>query len=368
MPNIYLVRSREYCKSKYWDVFNLLNAFKGVMRFHTKEQDAESAGDDALVNENVIIDNDLTDSTKDQNWFFDQCNQFRKTEDIGDQEMVLLLTDLPNRNNFFNGLDFDGGLNMYVQTSGWDLYFPGSDERYPVVYHIAASILIRKWFTSLTEAQKHLNFEPKGCMMDYCQRKDQVSFKMRTADISAEALQSMRENNVDPNLINHVLSIFEGISKNMLFKSKWLLNPIPQTLTIKGIKSEFYFKDLGNLKINLPTLHRVVYIFLLQYPDIEGLNPSFLSDHKDDLFNIYNDMFIEQLMPEDGEQYLERKAKTDAICNPLDMDNWAQKISFISRKFRDALGEDLSKLYIIQGGSGIKKKVEIDRSYIIYEY
>ncbi len=363
MTNLWLVRSPEYNVFKFWDVLNLLKSYKGVIRFDTKEPEVNEQ--EGITHQDIA--QEIT--SKELSWFFEKCNEFRKHEDIGDQEMVVFLTDLPNHpNNFFNGIDFDTGLNLMVQTSGWDSYFPGSDERYPVAYHVAASVLIRKWFDNMTDAQQQLNFTPKGCMMDYCPQKDQVSFKMRTADISEVALQDMRERKVDPNLINHILSIFEGLRKNMLFKSRWLLNPIPQPLTIKGIKKEFYFKNLGNLKINLSPLHRVVYIFLLQYNNPEGFDPNDLVNHQNDLYQIYNSMFYEQLLPEDGERYTERRAKIEAICNINDQSNWESKISLISRTFNEALGLDLAKLYVIQGGRGIKKKIEIDRQYIVEEW
>ena len=367
MPNVWLVRSPEYSLTKFREVRDLLNRYKGVLKFFPEKP--KKGEELPLLEDEKNIDPSSALEPKELKWFFERCNEFRKQEDIGDDEMVMLLTDIPNPNRFFNGIDFETGLNMMVQTSEWDRFFPGSDESYPVAYHVAATVLIRKWFNSEPEAKTMLNLMPKGCMMDICNFKKDVKLKILTADISEEALKSMSENKLDSNLISQTLRIFQGIREEVLFKKyNELIQPRPTKLTIEGVKKEIYLYEFSNKKLNLPTLSRAVYIFLLRYtkPDVGITTLELLEeDNINRLFETYNQLFsFPSSFHFDDMEYKHRRERVLELCDAKNHKNWEQLISKISKAFIDLLGPDLARLYIIQGGRGLAKKIVLDRKFV----
>jgi hypothetical protein len=366
MPNVWLVRSPEYSLTKFIEVRDLLNNFKGVLKFFSEKP--KKGIEIPLLEDEKNIDPSSTLEPKELKWFFERCNEFRKQEDIGDEEMVMLLTDIPNPNRFFNGIDFETGLNMMVQTSEWDRFFPGSDESYPVAYHVAATVLIRKWFNSESEAKAMLNLMPKGCMMDFCNFKKDVKLKILTADISEEALKSMSESKLDPNLISQTLRIFQGIRTEILFKKyNELIHPQPIKLSIRGEKRNMYFPELSDKKIKLSTLSRTVYIFLLQHSDPhEGFEPARRADEENIrlLFDIYNKTFLNEYLPEDGINYTNRRKTIEEHCDTKNNKKWEQLISKTNSIIVETLGPDLAKLYIIESGRGVSKKIAVDRQFI----
>ena len=366
MPNVWLVRSPEYSLTKFREVRDLLNRYKGVVQFFPEKP--EKGEELPLLQDEKNIDSSSTLEPKELSWFFERCNEFRKQEDIGDDEMVMLLTDIRNPYNYFNGIDFETGLNMMVHTADWDRFFPGSDESYPVAYHVAATVLIRKWFNTLHEAQNLINLIPQGCMMDFCKIKQDVKLKILTANISEEALKSMSENKLDPNLINQTLRIFEGIREEVLFKKyNELIQPRPIKLSIRGEKRNMYFPELSDKKIKLSTLSRTVYIFLLQHSDPhQGFEPARRADEENIriLFDIYNKTFSFEYFPVDGIDYTNRRKTIEELCDTKNNKKWEQLISKTNNILEETLGKDLAKLYIIESGRGVSKKIAVARQFI----
>jgi hypothetical protein len=363
MHNVWLVRSPEYDVLKFEKVVNMLRSFKGVLNFYTLNEQTVEQSDD--VPNNPITDLDA----KPISWFFEKCNEFRRQQNRSSKEMVLLLTDIPNENNFFNGIDFETGLNLMVQTSEWNLYFPETDECFPVVYHVAASILIRKWFNSLSEAENQLNLMPKGCMMDFCRQKSDVKLKILTANISEIAIKSILDKKVDPNLLNQVLRIFEGVRHGILFKKyEELIKPDPLEITFEGDEKQIYFKEMSEPKFKLPSLNRAVYIFLLKESTAEvGFHPTDFGreKYKDSLFDIYNELFKNQVcLDMDGEEYIKRRNKVDTLYEAGNPKKWEQLISKTNKAFADFLGPDLAELYMIKGEPKSNKTIALDRTLV----
>ena len=59
----------------------------------------------------------------------------------------------------------------------------------------------------------------------------------------------------------------------------------------------------------------------------------------------------------------EMRERIDDMVNALS-DSASQKISRIKRVFEEAIGQDLAKHYYIQGESGQKKKIDLNRSLV----
>lgn len=81
-----------------------------------------------------------------------------------------------------------------------------------------------------------------------------------------------------------------------------------------------------------------------------------MSEHREELYRIYADIATMGDLSE-------MRERIDDMVNALS-DSASQKISRIKRVFEEAIGQDLAKHYYIQGESGQKKKIDLNRSLV----
>jgi len=284
---------------------------------------------------------------------FKQCDQSRRKFRIPDDEPVVLLTDHANEYNWFSGADKTGKLNLFVHTGIWDRFI-SDDFRHPVVYELASIPLQLKMFNSFPRLVEYAHPTPRGCMNDLCQDKMQVGLKLRTGVIFPECRKRIRDRNVDPQIVSQVFRIFEGIRTQMLFRSDFDHNPTPSRLVIDYDKRKIYLVDLGNLEIPLNPMEKAIYHLFLNHPD--GIAFSSLPDHKEELYHLYRHY-------SETPSIATLRARVDDLCANKN-DCLSQVISRIRKKFEDAVPEEMSKVYVIDGGSGRKNKVIIDRGFV----
>jgi hypothetical protein len=352
MINVWLVRSPELSRETYFNVFYLLKSIPGVIRFHTKEVYTPDESEEEVG----VVSDVMKDS-----WFYEQCKAFRKINDLGGQDRVIILSDLRNEYNFFLNIEFEGKLNGYVQTSGYDDYFPGSDSRFPVAYHIAVVVLMMSWFKTREEAVGLVNYgKSEGGISDYCADKREVGLKLRTADLSNREIASLVEKGVSSNLIIHVLDILESIRKCVLFKSRRPFNSEPLTLTINTSNREFYFYELG-IELGFNPQEKAMYVTFLK--NVNGIYVTHLDDFKDDVFKFYNNWFCMESYDEGSKKYNKRLIQVENLCN----NNPSALISKLNDKIEKVLGESMAKGYLITGPQGGIRKIEVDRKFIKFE-
>ena len=356
---VWLVRSPEFNKSEYWNVINLLKSIPGVIKFYTKEKEDLNQKKEETEYKNSI------ETSQEHSWFFDQCNTFRDNADVGETDMVILLTDLPNKNDYFLRPDDNNKLNAYIQTSGYNEYFPGCDIRHPIAFHIAITILIMQWFDHNYEAERVINkFRNKGGILDYCTYKKDVILKLRTADLSQNEIDSLIEKKVDPNLILTVLEILEKLRSFMLLKNRWQLAPKPLAMTIDNQDSKsnkIYFEELGNIAVNLDPIQLALYLTFLTHKDGIINKKSSQLGHAELRYKFYNEIKSDQIDKGDP-GYKDRK---DMIDKTWTTNNFSIQISKIKKEFINVLGTELAKLYYISTvGKTTQKKVAVDRKYI----
>jgi hypothetical protein len=276
---------------------------------------------------------------------FNQCNDFRVSQKIADEDFVILLTEHSNQYNWFTAGDPRGTRNLFVHTAFWML-FTGSDQRFPVVYHIAAGILKMFTFHDYEDIHNHMHQKPIGCINDFCQHKHEVILKLRTADICPVCLQVMQHRAVNPHIVKQVLDILEGVRSQMLFKHRWQHSDQLPLMFIKGYSKNILFPDLGDLRVRLSPQEKALYLLFLNHP--EGIKISELSLHKNELEGIYSTLYT-------GGDLEAIPLHVNALTNPSS-NSASEKISRIRTKFIDALGERLAQHYIIQGPNGGRKK------------
>lgn len=379
--NVWLVRSEEYALDKYMEVKALLEAFPGCLKFKTHEK--EQPLDDKPLRTNFFDKKSILKQEGEvmyschfhyepshtyieskpeevpvRKWtdMFDKCDRFRRENDIGDDEFVILLTEHSNEYNWFTGGDPLGKRNLFVHTGFWD-YFSGSDQRFPVAYHIVSAAMKKFVFHNYEDLRNHLHTTSEGCINDFCENKKEVSLKLRTADICPSCMELFQDRKLDKGVLAHVLQVIEGIRAQMVFKNRWNLQPKPIKLQIKGRTKEFSFPDLGNLPLKLTPLEKTVYLFFLNHP--EGVKLSDLCDHREEILNIYDKLYI-------GINRQEVSRRIDDLCNTFDGNSASEKISNIKRKIKKIINTEIAFQYQIRGNNGAIKKIALDRSLVEY--
>jgi len=359
--NVHLVRSDEFDAVRFWEIFQLLNKYPGVVRFKTNEQPIKIDDEDIIktiekkenfeiqrsynINYSYNITNFEVESVSWDRLFY-KCDIYRFKHDIGKDEVVILLTDYSNDKNWFSASDPDGNRNIFIQTKYWD-YFVGSDLRYPVVYLIISGILKLLMFDNYDELTEHWHENPIGCMMDFCKNKKEISFKLRTGDICFDCLKIIDSKGVNHAIVQQAFQILDEIRTQMLFKGRFVINKKPPTLKVEGRTKKIIFPDLGNLEIALTPLEKTVYLFFMNYPD--GIRLNTLYEYKEEIFSIYS-----SLSNSDNNEIM--KKRIEDLIDPLS-NSTSEKISRIKKKFHEALGEEIGKIFCITGDNAEPKRI-----------
>ena len=389
MVNIHLIRSNEYNLSRYWEVVCVLQAFDGPLTFisHEKEVDIdpefldeEVVGDKEfyetipLANYSMadeMIDADLNISYKPKKLFkkpfkekdvlkwkniFKECDDFREQNSISSVDYVILLTERRNELNWFTG-GSEKVNNLFVHTGYWD-YFIDCNHQFPVAYECVSSVLRKMMFESKKELSHGLHEKSIGCMNDFCQEKEQIIFKLRTADICRKCVEIINEKGVERTITNQVLEVINGVRKQMLFSNGFSSSLELSKLNIVGTYSQkLLLPDYGNIEIKLTPLEKTLYLLYLNHP--EGIAYHNLVDCKSEIKEIYSKL------ANTGEQ-AEIEERIEALINPLE-GSAKEKISKIKQKFTNKLGAELAANYIIQGPRGEKKEIKLEREFVIYQ-
>jgi hypothetical protein len=143
----------------------------------------------------------------------------------------------------------------------------------------------------------------------------------------------------------------ESLRVKMLFAQNFRQESQPSRLLIDQ-HYHFFLPDFGNIELKLRPLEKALYLLFLRHP--EGILMSSLADHRDELYDIYAYMSSRGMAEE-------MKARIQDMTNALS-NSASEKISRIRRVITEAIGTELARHYIIQGNSGDKKKIALNRS------
>jgi len=350
--NIHLIRSAEFDSERFWEVVNLLHKYPGILQFKTREEPLVMHDD--VVREQTITAEVFHTQEKDSsavnetrrvevvtwNTIFSRCSEYRRKNDIGTNEFVVLLTDYSNDKNWFAAGDPRGERNLFVQTRYWD-YYSGSDLRYPVAYHTVTGILKKLMFRDYNDLNAHWHETPIGCMLDFCRNKKEISLKLRTADICPDCLKLINERSVDHKIVQQVFEVLDGIRAQMVYKARFVINRQPPQLNFEGRNRKLIFPELGDLEVRLTPLEKTVYLFFFSHPEGVALNSIF--EHEDEFMDIYS-----SLSNADSREVMVQRVND--LIDPLS-NSISEKISRIRRKFSEALGEEMASDFIITGAN-----------------
>ena len=194
--------------------------------------------------------------------------------------------------------------------------------------------------------------------MDFCEKKNDISIKLRTADICPDCLNLMKARNVDRTLINQTIRIMDGIRAFNTFRQRYDVNQLPSRIEIQGHLRRIFLKDMGGLQLDLNPKERAIYLLFLNHP--EGIRLAELDAHREELTANYMQFTIAGDLPK-------IEASIRLLLNPLD-GNLNQVMSRIKSKWIKAVGTEMAKHFLIQGVPGEVFKIPLNRELVSWVY
>lgn len=375
---LHLLRSPELNQETYRNVLQLLQNFQGPIKFIACEKDIIE--DTFQTNERIwkekkdferlgtikfsLSESNIENSKEIQfpfkervkSWkqLFEECDKYRKTKQINENDLVVLLTDVSNELNWFGGVS-PNMKNYFIQTSNWEHFFGNTiDIRFPIAYEIIIWAMRYFMFEDNKSIMNGVHKQPIGCIMDFCEDKSQIIIKMRTADVCESCMAKFMERDIPKLYIQQFFDILDGIRNSMTFRGRSILLRQPSRLEIRGYSRKIFFTDLGRLELRLNPKEKSIYLFYLNHP--EGIIISHLQDYKEEITQLYS-RFSNQSEPVTINRAIE------TLINPLDNDINVV-LSRINAKIKKAVGESLYDYYCITGERGDRKKISLDRELI----
>jgi hypothetical protein len=340
--NVHILRSPEYPIEDFNEVVKLLKT-------HTNSIKIKSHSSFNLEYENVS-------DVKHWDEYFLNCVRFRRSKNISDDDYVFLLTEFKNHEDYFGWTDESLG-NYFIQTSDWNHYFESEvNKHFPISYEVVAWILRSLMYDTQEELLENAHLHARGCVMDYCDEKEDIILKMRTGDVCHTCLNRIRERGVNPGFLGNIFNAMENIRKGLMYRERnELLGTIsPIRLKLGVDRPKFVLVEMNNLKLNFDESQTALYLFLLQTGGITLIERV---DRREELKEFYRQVKNGNILEN------ELKETVDFWVNPYNSDPFKQKVSKINKKLKDLLGESLAKNYLIVNEKG-KYKVKLPMSKV----
>ena len=201
---IHLLRSPEYDLRDFNEVLGLLTTHSKSIKFkgHSKVD---------------IRYNDASD-VKHWNEFFEICQNYRTKKKISENDYVFLLTEYKNTEDYFGWTDELLG-NYFIQTSDWNQYFSAEvNKHFPISYEVVAWILRSLMYDTQEELLKNAHIRARGCVMDFCDEKEDIILNMRTGDVCNECLKRISDRGVNPVFLGNIFNTMENIRKGLMYR------------------------------------------------------------------------------------------------------------------------------------------------------
>lgn len=332
--NVHILRSPEYPTEDFNEVVKLLKTYTNSIKIKSHS------------NFNLEYENDL--DVKHWDEFFLNCIRFRNSKNISDNDYVFLLTEFKNHQDYFGWTDETLG-NYFIQASDWSRYFASEvNKHFPISYEVVAWILRSLMYDTQEELLKNAHLRARGCVMDYCDEKEDIILKMRTGDVCHTCLNRIKERGVNPVFLGNIFNAMENIRKGLMYRERneflGLISPIRLYLGVD--RPKFVLVEMNDLKLNFDETQTAIYYFLLQ---TGGIKLNELEIKKEVLKECYRRVKNGNI----SEKELNRTI--DFWVDPDNPEVITQKVSKINKKLKDLLGASLAVNYLIVNEKGTYK-------------
>ena len=348
--NVHIIRDEHCPLAVYQNVFDKLSKSIGIIHFVKSKDDALITDD----TDDMFVERERKPMNKNHflsfSQLYDICEKYRRKHSIDKNDHVFLLSGANNYQNWFSNMDHERN-NYFVQVTEWELFFGTEIEvSFILCYQVMAWLLKRKLFSSEAEVMDAVHTKARGCMMDFCQNKRDITLKIRTADLCPDCLNIIKSKDVPFNFLNQVFSLWEEIRKNIAFRERAeFLNRMGRMI-INPPKKTLFFPDYGDIVVKLQPKEMTFYQLFISEPN--GINLHSLKDHASTLKDYY---FI--ITGNDDIAAIENiYAINDNVASQL--------LSKINKKLVDNLGKTLASYYTIEKPLNEPHKIRINREYV----
>lgn len=146
---------------------------------------------------------------------FSQFKRIRNDCGISSSDIVILLMEESNENNYFSACDPDGSNNIFIHTDEWDKYIQ-CDRVYPVAHQVIENIIEILMTRGTLSIEDIAHDSPIGCINDMCWNKEDIRFKLRTGDICSKCQDILYQNKVTPSVIDQLYCLIGKLRANMI--------------------------------------------------------------------------------------------------------------------------------------------------------
>lgn len=318
----------------------------------------EKYPDFIFENQPVTIEDEPIRTIDEQQFYsWESLFQAGQANNHNPEHKVILLTEHYNQPNWFAAAD--AHLNYsFIQTSGWDsLLGPSINATYPIAYHIAFLALTAHMFDDFTAMKNRVHYDaPRGCVLDFCQNKEEVKLKMRTGDLCNDCLTILAERQINIPTLIQLFEIFDHVRQYTTFINRFAYLNTPSYLELRN--TQFFLPYiLGNQPLGLSPVQKTILTLYLNHP--EGIPLTHWHDHREEIQTIYG-LFSNR--DDVDEQHT-------IVQNILNNDNKNEYLSRIRREFRSKLGDNLASFYTIERvNNNGNFTIALDRDLFINQY
>jgi len=363
--NVYLIRSESLSAVKFNNICDYLNEFKGDIKFKFQPAE-ETENEEEVIQANTDLAKRVLKNNEPENkdaWkpFFEKCNLYRKEMNIPKEELVILLTNERNDNNYF-GYVSNHMNNVFIQTSNWeDVLGEGLDDIFPIVYEIAAWTLRRLLFENISQMKSSIPPTTSGCVMDMCKNKKDISFKIRTGDISPRVLDLIKQKEISPIYMNQLIAIFEKVRTGVMFRERLGITNGLTKIELREFgkrnkKLKLVFVDFGDIPFPIETKETAIYLVFLNLP--EGIRIQDFVNESELIEHVFESVYL-HIDDLDVTTNFLNKLRSDKKTNYLN-----SNISKINSKLSKILPRSIASNYHITGERGERYKIELDRELV----
>lgn len=358
---VHLLKSPELPINTFDTICDYIKSFDGDIQYQcaqneTYEEAIELENDEHWLKqttENFEPKNDI-----DNEPFFDKCDEYRNQNNIPQSELIILLTQLRNDNNYFGYVNKEMN-NVFIQTSNWGgILGEEFEDQLPIAYEIAVWTLRHLLFKVRGEMICAINPISIGCVMDMCKDKKEVSLKMRTGDISQNVMELIQKKNINPSYLNQLIKVFEKIRTGLLYRERCQILNNPSRLHLKDLKKKWrlVLVDFGDVILNFEFIQMTIYLLFLKHP--YGIEMRNIEDYRKEIDEIYR--FI--CPTRKSESIIEK-----TVLNLSSIENSSYLngiISNIQKELRNKIPSSIIDDYLIQGERGGSYKVNLKRDLV----
>lgn len=348
---VYITCTPEFSTEVAKKVVSILNKTKGYLKFSFVEP--LSKKDYGIINPKFKTPQAIESLTFDE--FFSLCQYYRgmtrETLEIKDDEYVVMVTSIQNNKDWFSAFNEK---DIFIYGQYWE-YYTKHDDKFGIAYEVVENIFQSQIKLDIIDVdnEPNIHIPSIGCINDMCMDKDDVMFKLRTADICESCTERADAMKVDEHLLRHLINLIERLRQEFINSNRVGSNLKPEMVHVDTERTI----NIGDRKFETWPIQKVLFIFFLK--NKEGVETKFVCEHQDELYKIYDEI----RHPADI-TVIQNMFNKNKLGDPSFAINKAK----LNKALKDLLGKQLADFYlitkvVIEDGSHIYK-IGLEDKYI----